>query len=72
MSGLDLTNQIISILVKFIKDFEAIMTDVKAMFYQVFVADQHRNMLNFLLWKNGDINKQPQHYHMNIHVFWGT
>ena len=48
------------------------MIDVKAMFYQVFVADQHRNMLNFLLWENGDINKQPQHYHMNIHVFWGT
>ena len=71
MSGLDLTNQIISILVKFIKDFEAIMTDVKAMFYQVFVADQHRNMLNFLLWENGDITL-PHEYHMNIHVFWGT
>ena len=39
MSGPNLTNQIISILGKFRKDFEAIMADIEAMFYQVFVAD---------------------------------
>ena len=45
------------------------MTDIEAMFYQKFVADQHRNLLSFLWWENGDINEQPQHYHMNVHVF---
>ena len=69
MPGPDLTNQIISILVKFRKDFVAIMADIEPMFYQVFVADQHRNLLSFLWWENGGINEQPQHYHMNIHVF---
>ena len=48
------------------------MTDIEAMFYQVFVADQHRNLLSFLLWEKGDISEQPQHYHMNVHVFGGT
>ena len=48
------------------------MTDIEAMFYQKFVADQHRNLLSFLWWENGDINEQPQHYHMNVHVFGGT
>ena len=56
MSGLDLTNQIISISVKFRKDFVAVMADIESMFYQVFVADQHRNLLSFLWWENGDIS----------------
>ena len=72
MSGPDLTNQIISILVKFRKDFVVIMADIESMFYQVFVADQHRNLLSFLWLENGDINEQPQHYHMNVHIFGGT
>ena len=33
MSGPDLTNQITSILVKFRKDFVALMADIEAMFY---------------------------------------
>ena len=36
------------------------------------VADQHRNLLSFLWWENGDNNEQPQDYHMNVHVFGGT
>ena len=72
ISGPDLSNQIISILVKFRKDLVAIMADIVAMFYQVFVAEQHRNLLSFLWWGNGDINEQPQLYHMNVHIFGGT
>ena len=72
MSGPYLTNQILSILGKFRKDFVAVMADIEAMFYQVFVADQVRNLLSFPWWENVDINEQPQHYHMNVHVFWET
>ena len=72
MSGPGLTNQIISILVKFREDFVAVMADIETMFYQVFVADQHRNLLSFLWWENGDISEQHQHYHMNVHVFGRT
>ena len=72
MSGPDLTNQIISILVKFREDFVAIMADIEAMFYQVFVADQHRNLLSYPWWENGNISEQPQDYRMNVHVFGGT
>ena len=48
MSGPDLTNEIISILVKSREDFLAIMEKIEAMFYQMIVADQHRNLLSFL------------------------
>ena len=72
MSGPGLSNQIISTLVKFIKDFVVVIADIEAMFYQVFVADQLRNLLSFLWWETRGISEQPQHYHMNVHVFGRT
>ena len=48
------------------------MADIEAMFYQGFVTNQHRSLLTFLWWENGDIKEQPQRYHMNVHVFGGT
>ena len=72
LSGPDPTNQIVGILVKFREDYVAIMADIKAMFYQVFVANKHRSLLSFLWWENGYIKEQSQRYHMNVHVFGGT
>ena len=51
LSGPDLTNQIVGILVKFREDYLAIMADIEAMFYQVFVANRHRSLLRFLWWE---------------------
>ena len=62
MSGPDITNQIIR-MKKFRKDFVAVIADIEAMFYQMFVADKHRDLLSFLWWENGYISEQPQHYH---------
>ena len=50
LSGSGLTNQIVRILVKFREDYVAIMGDIEAMFYQVFVASQHRSLLSFFWW----------------------
>ena len=41
MSGPDLTNQIIGVLIKFRKEPGAVMVDIEAMFYQIFVAEKH-------------------------------
>ena len=71
LSGPDLTNQVVGILVNFREDYVEIMADTEAMFYQVFVANQHRSLLSFLWWENGDIKRQPQEYHMNVYVFGG-
>ena len=60
LSGPDLPNQIVEILVKFRDDYVAIMADIEGMFYQVFVANQHRSLLSFLWWENGDIKEQSQ------------
>ena len=54
MSGSDLTNQIISILVRFRENFVAVTADIEAMFYQVFVTDQHESTKLSLVekWKH--------------------
>ena len=44
-------------MVKFREDYVATMGDIEAMFYQVFVANQHRSLLSFLWWKNGATTK---------------
>ena len=71
LSGPDLTNQIVGILVKLKEEYVAIMADIEAMFYQVFLANRNRSLLSFLWWENGDVKEQPQRYHMNVHVFGG-
>ena len=30
---------------------------------------EHRSLLSFLWWENGDISEERQDYHMNVHVF---
>ena len=39
LSGPDLTNQIVGILIRFREDYVVIMADIEAMFYQVFVTN---------------------------------
>ena len=72
MSSPALTNQIIGVLVKFGKEPVAVMADIEAMFYQVFVAEKHRSLLSFLWWENGNCNLLPKTYHMNVHVYGGA
>ena len=72
ISGPDLTNQIIGVLVKFREEPVAVMADIEAMFYQVFVAGKHRSLLSFLWWENGNCDPSSQTYHMNVHVFGGA
>ena len=48
------------------------MADIEAMFYQVFVAENHRSLLIFLWWENGNCGLSPQSYHMNVDVFGGA
>ena len=72
ISGPDLTNQIIGVLIKFRQEPLAVMADTEAMFYQVFVAEKHRSLLSFLWWENGNCDLSPQSYHMNVHVFGGA
>ena len=72
LSGPDLTNQLVGVLTRFRQEQIAFIGDIEAMFYQVYVADEHRSLLRFLWWKDGNLNEKPVDYEMCRHVFGGV
>ena len=42
----------------------ALMADVTAMFYQVYVTPEDSDYLRYLWWPEGDMNKEPEEYQM--------
>ena len=55
LMGLDLTNQLIGVLTRFRQEEVAIIADIEKMYVQILVADEHRSLLRFLWWKDGDM-----------------
>jgi len=72
LQGPDLTNQLIGVLLRFREEPVAIMADIQAMFHQVRVLVPDRDVLRYLWWPDGDYSKEPDTYHMNVHLFGGT
>ena len=72
MAGPDLTNQIVGNLIRFRKERIALVTDIEEMFFQVLVSDDHRNLLRFRWWQDGDLRKEPVDHEICVHVFGGT
>ncbi|XP_038049665.1 uncharacterized protein LOC119723179 [Patiria miniata] len=72
MQGPDMTNKLIGVLVRFREQRVAVMGDIEAMFHQVKVTPSHRDVLRFLLWRDGDIANQPEVFRMAVHLFGGV
>lgn len=47
----------------------AFICDIEGMFHQVNVNYEHRNLLRFLWWEQGDIERSLVEYHMTVHLF---
>ena len=45
------------------------MCDIEAMFCQVKVTEQQRDLLRFLWWKDGDLANEPEEFRMTVHLF---
>ena len=48
------------------------MADIQAMFHQVRVVSEDQDVLKFLWWPEGDLDKSPERYKMTVHLFGGT
>ena len=70
--GPDLTNKLVGVLTRFRLHPVAIMADIQAMFYQVRVTLEDQDVLRFLWWPEGNLDKQPVSYRMTVHLFGGT
>ncbi|XP_030834878.1 uncharacterized protein LOC105444169 [Strongylocentrotus purpuratus] len=72
MQGPDLTNKLTGVLLRFRRAPIAIMADVEAMFHQVTVHPDERDVLRFLWWPDGRVDEDPKTYRMCVHLFGGT
>jgi len=69
LQGPDLTNKLVGVLARFRTEPVALMADIEAMFLQVHVTEQCRDLLRFLWWEDGDLNKEPTRHRMTVHLF---
>ena len=54
---------------QFRKEPEAFICDIEGMFHQVNVNYEHRNLLSFLWWEQGNIEQSLIAYRMTVHLF---
>lgn len=69
LSGPDLNNSLLGVLLRFRKDRIAIMADIQQMFYGFLVKENHRNYLRFLWYCDGNLSKEVVDYRIRVHVF---
>ena len=69
LKGPDLTNSLVGVLLNFRKHKYAAIADVEQMFFNFEVAEEHRDLLRFLWFKDNDTTKPLVEYRMCVHVF---
>ena len=69
MSGPDLTNSLLGILLRFRSHPVAVTADIEQMFYGFLVREDHRNFLRFLWYSDNNPDKDLVEYRMRAHVF---
>ncbi|XP_077137605.1 uncharacterized protein LOC143803713 [Ranitomeya variabilis] len=69
LTGPNLTNNLVGVLMRFRKEPVAITADIEQMFHCFIVQQDHRNYLRFLWHRDNDTNKEMIEYRMKVHVF---
>jgi len=69
LSGPNLMNNLLGVLLRFRKEKVAIVADIEQMFYCFQVSEEHRNYLRFFWYENNDPQNSLIEYRMCVHVF---
>ena len=72
LTGPDLTNLIVGVLIRFRQGEVAFMADIESMCYQVRVLQFQQSFIKFLWWENHNIEQEPSDFAMCAHVFGGV
>lgn len=72
LSGPDLTNSLLGILIRFRQNPVAFMADIEQMFYSFLVQKEHRDLLRFFWYKDNNPDGELIEYCMKVHVFGNT
>lgn len=69
LSGTDLNNTLLGVLLRFRKEPVALTADVEQMFSCFIIREEDRDYLRYLSYEHNDINKKVVEYRMKVHVF---
>lgn len=69
LSGPDLANSLLGVLLRFRREPVAVMGDIEQMFYCFKVHESDRNYLRFLWYTDNNFDKPLTVYRMTVHVF---
>ena len=72
LQGPDLTSTLVGVLLRFRQEPVAMMSDIEGMFYQVRVKKEDCDVLRFLWWPDGNVERPLEDYRMKVHVFGAT
>ena len=72
LSGPDMTNNLLGVLLRFRQNPVAIVADIEQMFHSFKVKREHRDLLRFLWFKDNDPNGEITEYRMKVHIFGNT
>ncbi len=72
LSGPDMTNSLLGILLRFRTGQVAFMSDIEQMFHSFVVREDHRDFLRFFWYKDNNPNNEVIEYRMTVHVFGNT
>lgn len=69
LSGPDLNNTLLGVLMHFRKESIAVIADIQQMFYAFVVREDHRDYLRFLWFKDNNLSSNVTEFRMKVHVF---
>lgn len=69
LTGPDLNNSLLGVLLRFRHEPVAITADIEQMFHSFIVREDHRNYLRFFWFRDNDTSKDIVEYRMRVHVF---
>ncbi|KAK3082438.1 hypothetical protein FSP39_009290 [Pinctada imbricata] len=72
LSGPNLANNLLGVLLRFRMGQYAMTADIERMFYSFYVRSDHRDYLRFFWYANNDPNSDLIEYRMRVHVFGNT
>ncbi|KAL3983862.1 FRAS1-related extracelluar matrix protein 1/2 [Sarotherodon galilaeus] len=69
LTGPDLNNSLLGVLMRFRKEQVAITADIEHMFHCFIVKEDHRDFLRFLWYRDNDPTSDIVDYRMRVHLF---
>nr|XP_055046841.1 uncharacterized protein LOC129432444 [Misgurnus anguillicaudatus] len=69
LTGPNMNNSLLGVLLRFRKEKVAITADIQQMFHCFVVREDHRNFLRFLWYRNNDLENEVVEFRMRVHVF---